>query len=205
MSETLDQAEKLVGQLAQAHRLCVGFYQRILPQFDQVAIAAADAHFWYWKPSENGMPCRGSSRPSDSWAWDFVPLFASTYAYRSHDGDAVKLGSKVVVFRLYIDDAFKKDSQQRRALKGEPDPLSLATGTPLVDVCLYRCVMESDKSFGVIWNELPWAEPSDDWCSTPDISEFEFCARHVPLAEFIINTGATQSWISEKFSDKQGQ
>lgn len=200
MSDILEQAKQLVGQLAQAHRLSVGFYQRILPLFDQLASEAADANFWYWRPTETNTPCRSSSRPSGSWAWDFVPLFASTHVYRSQDGDAVTKGSKVLAFRLYIDDAFKKKSPQRQNIKGMPDPLTLEPGTPIVEVCLYRCVMESDKPFDTVWDALPWAKPDEDWYSLSDMPEFELCAKYVGLAEFIAHVEATHAWIVEQFS-----
>ncbi len=56
MQHDLEQTTQLVTQLQQAHRLAAGFYQRILPLFDQIASQALDAEFWYWEPSENSPP-----------------------------------------------------------------------------------------------------------------------------------------------------
>ncbi|BCM73947.1 hypothetical protein KAM329D_43770 [Aeromonas caviae] len=40
MQHDLEQTTQLVTQLQQAHRLAAGFYQRILPLFDQIASQA---------------------------------------------------------------------------------------------------------------------------------------------------------------------
>ena len=139
-------ALQLVTQLQQAHRLAAGFYQRILPLFDQIASQALDAEFWFWEPSETSRPCRSGTRPSSSWAWDYLPLFASNHAYRDWDGDTAQQGDKTLVFRLFLDHDFRRTSSLRAGVKGQPDPLQL-NGQAIVEVTLFRCLENSDKHF----------------------------------------------------------
>lgn len=57
------QITDLVTQLQQAHRLATGFYQRILPLFDEIAEEALYTEFWYWNPTETSRPCGQFSPP----------------------------------------------------------------------------------------------------------------------------------------------
>ncbi|MGY3942203.1 hypothetical protein [Aeromonas tecta] len=198
MIHDITQTEQLVEQLRQAHRLVAGFYQRILPLFDQIAQESIDATFWYWKPSENGRPCSGSSRPSSSWVWDYIPLFASTHGYRTWDGDKARAGDMTLALRLYIDDAFKKGSFQRGNSKGMPDPLELKMGKAVVEVNLFRCTQDSELHFDELWSDIPWPEPTEQWTTAAQHQEVEYCVWHVPLAELLADPAVVTRWIKSR-------
>jgi hypothetical protein len=195
MSNDITPTEQLVEQLGQAHRLVAGFYQRILPLFDQIAQDSVDANFWFWNPSENDRPCSSAKRPSSYWAWDYIPLFASTHAYRTWDTDQAKRDDMTLVFRLYIDNAFKKESPQRMGRKGEPDPLQMESGKAVVEVKLYRCTQNSELHFDKLWHGIPWPQPSEHWTAATQREGIELCARDVPLAELLADPTAVTTWI----------
>lgn len=92
-------------------------------------------------------PSQPGSRPSSYWAWDFLPLFASTHAYQGRNDDKLQ-PDKALIFRLYLDDNFRKGSDLRARTKneGEPDPLEMSemSGKAVVEVTLYHCLQESD-------------------------------------------------------------
>ncbi|ELM3723720.1 hypothetical protein RYR28_002515 [Edwardsiella piscicida] len=196
MQHDLEQTTQLVTQLQQAHRLAAGFYQRILPLFDQIASQALDAEFWYWEPSETSRPCRSGTRPSSSWAWDYLPLFASDHGYRNWDGEMAKKGDTSLVFRLYIDHEFRHDSSSRSGVKGQPDPLKL-DGQAIVEVSLFSCLQDSDKHFGELWRPLPWPLHQPNWKQSEECGLLEVCSNHVPLAQLLADPDGIGRWIEE--------
>ncbi|MGR6749002.1 hypothetical protein [Aeromonas veronii] len=202
MPHDLEQATQLVTQLQQAHRLAAGFYQRILPLFDQIASQALDAEFWYWEPSENSRPCRSGTRPSSSWAWDYLPLFASNHAYRDRNGDTALKGDKTLVFRLYLDHDFRRTSSLRAGVKGQPDPLQL-NGQATVEVTLFRCLENSDKHFDELWRFVPWPLPQPEWQQSKESSQIAFCSNHVPLALLLADPDKTSEWIKQMFTSQK--
>lgn len=195
MTHDITKTEQLVEQLGQAHRLVAGFYQRILPLFDQIAQESIDASFWYWNPSENARPCSSAKRPSSYWAWDYIPLFASTHGYRTWEGNKALSGDMTLAFRLYIDDAIKKDSPQRGGGKGEPDPIGMKLGNAVVEVYLFRCTKDSEHSFDVLWDDIPWPEPTEQWTASIQHPEVAFCVRHIPLAKLLVDSAAVTGWL----------
>ncbi|MFB2891301.1 hypothetical protein ACEUB2_07820 [Aeromonas veronii] len=196
MQHDLEQTTQLVTQLQQAHRLAAGFYQRILPLFDQIASQALDAEFWFWEPSETSRPCRSGTRPSSSWAWDYLPLFASDHGYRNWDCETAKKGDTSLVFRLYIDHEFRHDSSSRSGVKGQPDPLQL-DGQAVVEVSLFSCLQDSDKHFGELWRPLPWPLHQPNWKQSEECGLLEVCSNHVPLAQLLADPDSVVDWIKE--------
>lgn len=196
MQYDLTQTTHLVNQIQQAHRLATGFYQRLLPLFNQLASQSLDAEFWYWEPSETNRLCRTTTRPSDCWAWDFLPLFASTHGYRNWDSDTAARGDITLVFRLYIDHDFRHDSSKRLGMKEEPDPLQL-DGQAIVEVSLFRCLENSDKPFNTLWSPVPWPHHQPDWKQSEECSLIETCSNHVPLAQLLADPDSVTCWIKE--------
>ncbi|MGH1411240.1 MAG: hypothetical protein ACRAUW_17310 [Aeromonas sp.] len=196
MQHDLEHTTQLVTQLQQAHRLAAGFYQRILPLFDQIASQALDAEFWYWEPSESSRPCRSGTRPSSSWAWDYLPLFASNHAYRDRNGDTALKGDKTLIFRLYIDDDFRQNSTLRTSTKGQPDPLQLS-GNAVVEVNLYRCLQDSDHHFWDLLKQISWPAHQPDWQQSDKCHQLEICSNHLPLAQLLADPDSMARWIEE--------
>jgi hypothetical protein len=155
---TKDRADALVEQVAAAHRMAVGFYQRLLPQLDDMA-RSLDLDFWYWEPLETGKPCRSTTAPSANWAWDMVPLYAATYVYRRLQGDRARKGDAALQFCVYLDTAFDSDERKRHGITGEPDPLTLPRGRSEVQMFLARCTADDPRHFDVLWKEADESDP----------------------------------------------
>lgn len=191
---------QLVTQLQQAHRLAAGFYHWLLPRFDEIAKEALNAEFWFWNPTETLRSSNRKDRPSRSWVWDYLPLFASTHAYRDRDGNTALKDGKAVIFRLYIDNDFRKDSDLRKSTNRQPDPLemsekSVSADKAVVEVNLYHCQQESDwallKDAGRPARQLNSQEKAQ--CKA-----LEICSTHRLLADFLADPDSVTNWIKEK-------
>lgn len=196
MQNNLEQATHFVTQLQQAHRIVAAFYQHILPLFDNLASQAMDADFWYWYPSETSRPCRTFTRPSSSWAWDFLPIFASEHAYKNWDSDTTKKGDETLVFRLWVDDDFRFSSPLRAGKKSQPNPLQL-DGQGIVEVILVRSLEDSERDFDNLWNDMPWPAHQPDWKQSEVCNLLEACSKHVSLAQLLTNPDDVAQWIKE--------
>jgi hypothetical protein len=161
MEMTLSEATQLVGQVQIAHRLSVGFYQRLLPLLTHIA-SELECMFWYWEPCHNDRPCQASTSPANKWAWDFMPLFAARYAYLNAEGDSAQSGDIAVFFTVHIDANYKPESRKRLGSKGQPDPVSLPIGEAEVEIILYRCDGENGDSFQRKFDLSPWPKRENE-------------------------------------------
>ena len=143
MKYDLQQTTKLVTQLQQAHRLAAAFYMRILPLFDTIAYQTLYSEFWFWEPTETYTPPRDTYPPSGTSAWCYLPLFASTHAYRDKTYSKAVKGDKALIFRNYIDYDFRSDSDLRI-----PSPIlwkCLARRQWLKSICTVACRKATGK------------------------------------------------------------
>lgn len=155
-----DDAANLVEQLQHAHRIAVAFYKRILPTFDDMATNLA-CEFWYWQPTETSRPSRSIAQPSRSWAWDYIPLFASDHVYwRTAKGKPAKSEDIILEFRLYVDDEFSSTNRKKNKIIDEPDPISLPIGAGILQIEIYRPVGTPKLSFDQIWEDSEEMEGS---------------------------------------------
>jgi len=161
-----EDAKTLVTQLQQAHRLSVAFYRRILPTFDTIA-NHFECEFWNWDPLHTSKPGRSTTQPSSSWAWDYVPLYASSHIYgRCEAEKQTSTNDLAIKFLLYIEDSFEPS---KRGTKGQPDPLSLPEGNAVVKVWLYRPKADYKKPFDDLWDEKDHADPqTGKWSSVSE-------------------------------------
>ena len=140
MEMSKEQAANIVSQLQQAHRISVAFYQRILPTFDLIANQFG-CTFHRWEPINTSLPSRSKSQPSESWAWDYVPLYASKHIYfnvkKEKSCSPQDFG---MVFYLNIENSFSAE-----ACKGQPDPISMTSGDAVIEVAVYRPKMKVGK------------------------------------------------------------
>lgn len=199
------QIPDLVTQLQQAHILAAGFYQRILPQFDWIASDALFNEFWEWNPCETKRPGQQETQPSSRWAWDYLPLFASAHDYRERNDDRAQQGDKALIFRLYIDDDFRKDSSLRARSNGEsePDPLQMS-GKAVVEVNLYRCRQSSNTLLSDLIKKAGWPAPQPDhWRQSASCQELEVCSKHLPLAELLADPNKVSEWIKDRSATVQ--
>lgn len=149
-----EKSKELVEQIQSAHRIAVAFSRRILPVFDAIA-EAFNCEFAYWEPIETQRPCRGTSQPSQYWAWDFVPLFASTHQYAREKGGKASPQDLAFEFDLYLDENFKKSKRKELGLSSSQQPggISLKTGRAIVEVYISRPKEVGKQSFDKLWNK----------------------------------------------------
>jgi len=196
---TTEQAQKLVVDVQVAHRLVVGFYERLLPSLDGGA-EKLGFDFWYWEPMHTARPCRSTTRPSKSWLWDMVPLFAATHVYRRVSGKRLKAGDMALAFNVYVDQNFKPEKRAALGQKGKPDPILLPRGESIIEVDLYRVVRKSTQDFEEAWDasEHPTHGRSDWHYVHKDI---EARTIDVPTSEFVSNPEDTLARLRASMSD----
>ncbi len=67
-------------QVRQAHRICAGFYQQVLPRIERVR-ELMDVQFLQWIPiSFDPSPSKGVS-PFKYWGWNFLPLMDTSFTF----------------------------------------------------------------------------------------------------------------------------
>lgn len=152
----LEKARDLIAQVQIAHRLAVAYYGILLSSVDEVA-AELGMNFWYWEPVETVMPRKGSRPPSASWAWDYVPLYASTHGYKKSSGPTVP-GDMCVTFDVYLEDSFEKERRKSAKVKGQPDPVLLPKGEARVEVAIYLALVADSRDFDVVWDGVEYPE-----------------------------------------------
>lgn len=148
-----EKSKELVKQIQCAHRIAVAFSRRILPVFDAIA-EAFNCDFAYWEPIETQRPCRGTSQPSQYWAWDFVPLFASTHQYSREKGGKASPDDLAFEFNLYMDENFKKKKRKELGLSNrQPGAINLDPGRAIVEIFISRPKEAGKQSFDKLWNK----------------------------------------------------
>lgn len=180
MGISREQAETLVNQVQQSHRLLAGFYKRILPAIDNLANQFG-AGFWYWGPTNFDRPCGSSTKPSGKWAWDFLPLVSATLVYVRNDEGNMRKSDLVMEFQLRNDPAVLREL---RVQKGQPDPTSMPVIEPSLRVYLYRPIADSDADLKREWEQV--SHPSGEAGVVTDLTNnLQATWLEAPLANFI--------------------
>lgn len=147
-TSTPQNLDALVAQSQIAHRLVVGFYQRLLPTIKQVA-TELEFTFWEWEPWVTDRPCKKSKDPTVHWAWDMVPMFASNLRYWRTNGTTTEVGDAVLSMYVSFDSSFS----DREWEDEEPDATQLPIGAATVQIYLSRCNKRSDTPLKKLWEE----------------------------------------------------
>ena len=180
MGLTQEDAVSLVTQVQQAHRLAVGFYQRILPALDNLA-AHFDTRFWFWEPKDLSRPCPVKSRPSDSWSWDFTPLVCSRFSYIRSSGSEMQVSDFIIELQLLIDPAVTREYRGKR---GQPDPTALEDVPPKLRTFLYWPAENSNEDLQEAYDNSPY--PSEAEGQVENVgSNLLSTWFEIPLAVFV--------------------
>ena len=147
-----ENAELIVDQIQNAHRILVAFYQRILPVFDTTANNFGCTTFIHWGPLNTDRVCTKKTRPSSKWAWDFIPLFNSVHIYWKTSGDKSSTSDLGLSLILFTDENFSKDNLKKLNIKGMPDPVTLPFGEAYIGVYAFKPVKSSKESFETLWD-----------------------------------------------------
>lgn len=198
MEMNVAQAEVLVTQVQTAHRLAVGFYQRLLPLLTRIA-GEFDTQFWYWEPTNTSRPSPSTTSPNNKWKWDLVPLFASRHVFRRIAGEQAQQGDVAIVFNVYLDEDFKPERRKSLGIKGQPDPLSL-NGSATVEIYLYRCTVDSEAPFHKMWDAVEWPDDKIKGWHTVG-QKMSACRLGYPLAQFIAAPEGVIADVQKAFAE----
>lgn len=187
-SSSTENFDALVAQAQIAHRLVVGFYQRLLPTIQQVA-KELELTFWEWEPYVTNRPCTKSKNPADYWAWDMAPLMASNHRYWRTNGNTAEVGDAILNLYVSFDSHFSNDDWEQWGIVDdqEPDATRLPMGSAMVEIYLGRCDKRSRKPLKQLWDESGDMEDDDD-----DIGRWQAISQNLnaiylkkSLADFI--------------------
>lgn len=151
-SDTPQDFDGLVRQTQIAHRLVAGFYQRLLPTIKQLA-QQLELTFGEWEPYVTKRPCQKSQDPTSRWAWDMVPMMASSHSYLRTNGNTSEVGDVALDLYIFLDNNYSdQDWEQWGVGEGlEPDAIQLPIGQPVVEIYLGRCDQRSDMPLKQLW------------------------------------------------------
>lgn len=145
--------DDLVSQAQVAHRLLAGFYQRLLPTIQQVA-QQLQLSFYEWEPTVTNRPCRKSSNPADSWAWDMLPIMAHTQRFMRSESRESAVGDIALDFFVTFDSNYShRDdwSKWQISKNKEPDATTTPLGQALVELYLGRCEKHHKSDLKELW------------------------------------------------------
>lgn len=145
--------DDLVSQAQIAHRLLAGFYQRLLPTVQQVA-QQLQLNFYEWEPTVTSRPCRKSSNPADSWAWDMLPITAHIQRFMRSESRESAVGDIALDFFFTFDSNYSNHDDWRKwqvSKNKEPDATSMPIGQALVELYLGRCEKHHKSGLKELW------------------------------------------------------
>lgn len=186
MAITKANANHLVNQLQNAHRISVAFYRRFLPLLDNLANEVGCA-FSYWHPLETERVCLQKTRPSSKWAWDFIPLFASHHVYWRTASNTVTPTDAGLAFSLYIDDNFSTEKRKQKKISGQPDAVTLPIGNAVLQLYIYRPLKKSKQTFSDLWKNTPEPEIGEEMMQ-PLGENMQGIGFEWPLADILYDT-----------------
>ncbi|TFF41666.1 hypothetical protein [Pseudomonas sp. RIT623] len=182
MTITQNEAAALVRQVQGAHRLLAGYYGRLLMTLDSLA-AKFGANFWYWNPIDFDRPCRSYTSPTSKWSWDFLPLLNANLVYTRTDD----IQQVAIQFRVLTDPSLLKENRRGN---NQPDPVSLATSTPLLRIYAYRLKDGSPQAIKDAWDDMSY--PKSEPLEVCELSEHVSCIWwESDLGDFIVSTQDT--------------
>ena len=192
-SDTPQDFDALVKQTQIAHRLVTGFYQRLFPTIKQLA-QQLELTFWEWGPYVNRRPCPKGQDPTDRWAWDMVPMMASSYSYVRANDTVSEVGDIVLDLYIFFDSNYSdQDWEQWGVGEGlEPDATQLPIGQPTLEIYLGRCDRRSDTPIKQLW------------MSAGDLDEKESTIGHWQAISSHINAVYLKKTLTEFIAQPEG-
>ncbi|MGQ7745156.1 hypothetical protein ACUNDQ_13190 [Pectobacterium brasiliense] len=114
-------------QVRQAHRICAGFYQQVLPRIERVR-ELMDVQFLQWIPiSFDPSPSKGVS-PFKYWGWNFLPLMDTSFTFFKKSASLPRYFSPndyILDIRLITDSELECGRREETYMKQEPDACKL--------------------------------------------------------------------------------
>nr|WED69318.1 hypothetical protein PJ912_04695 [Pectobacterium colocasium] len=118
--------EDSLQQVRQAHRICAGFYQQVLPRIERVR-ELMDVRFLQWNPiSFNSLPSNAKSPLNTYWVWNFLPLMDTSFTFlKKSESRYFRPDDYILDIRLITDSELEWEYREETYMKKEPDACEL--------------------------------------------------------------------------------
>ncbi|MFJ5451622.1 hypothetical protein ACIPT4_01040 [Pectobacterium jejuense] len=118
--------EESLQQVRQAHRICAGFYQQVLPRIERVR-ELMDVQFLQWNPiSFNSLPSSAKSPLNTYWVWNFLPLMDTSFTFlKKSESRYFCPDDYILDIRLITDGELEWEYREKTYMKQEPDACEL--------------------------------------------------------------------------------
>lgn len=196
--------DDLVSQAQIAHRLLAGFYQRLLPTIRQVT-QQLQLNFYEWDPTITSRPCRKSSNPADSWAWDMLPLMAHSQSFMRSEGRESAVGDIALDFFVTFDSNYSHGddwSEWKVSKNQEPEANKMPLGQAMVELYLGRCEKHHKSGLKELWMNAKDLKEEEQligrWQNIG--THFNAVYLKMTLAEFISNPKAVVDQVTSLLS-----
>ncbi|GKX47583.1 hypothetical protein [Pectobacterium carotovorum] len=117
--------EDSLQQVRQAHRICAGFYQQVLPRIERVQ-ELMDIRFLQWNSiSFESSPSKSVS-PFKCWKWDFLPLMDTSFTFiKKSESRYFCPNDYILDIRLITDSELEWKHRENVYSEQEPDACKL--------------------------------------------------------------------------------
>ncbi|PKX83630.1 hypothetical protein A0G02_08830 [Pectobacterium peruviense] len=117
--------EDSLQQVRQAHRICAGFYQQVLPRIERVQ-ELMDMRFLQWNSiSFDSSPSKSVS-PFKCWKWDFLPLMDTSFTFIKKSASRYFCPDDYILdIRLITDSELEWKHREEVYSEQEPDACKL--------------------------------------------------------------------------------
>ncbi|ASY80253.1 hypothetical protein BJK05_09675 [Pectobacterium polaris] len=117
--------EDSLQQVRQAHRICAGFYQQVLPRIERVQ-ELMDIRFFQWNSiSFESSPSKSVS-PFKCWKWDFLPLMDTSFTFiKKSESRYFCPNDYILDIRLITDSELEWKHRENVYSEQEPDACKL--------------------------------------------------------------------------------
>ncbi|MFJ5365749.1 hypothetical protein ACIPR9_11625 [Pectobacterium punjabense] len=117
--------EDSLQQVRQAHRICAGFYQQILPRVERVK-ELMGVKFVQWKPSSFYPLQSKTVNPLKNWGWRFLPLIDTSFTFlKKSVSHYFCTNDYILDIRLIIDSELEWAHREETYMNQEPDACEL--------------------------------------------------------------------------------
>lgn len=156
----INETDELFTQIRTAHRLLAAYYQRLLPQIEQIALEA-NTEFYFWQPQRFSAPGQSNSNPFKKWQWDLLPGVVTRYVFKNVKTLKTVTKNDYILEFIVINDSGINDEQ----CNGQPDALNLnvavADAKSILRVAIYRAIKDVDAGFYQEWEAGRYPDYTD--------------------------------------------
>ncbi|UMO86377.1 hypothetical protein HP572_13365 [Pectobacterium sp. PL64] len=157
--------EDSLQQVRQAHRICAGFYQQVLPRIERVG-ELMSVQFLQWNPiSFDTSPSRGVN-PFKRWGWRFLPLIDTSFTFIKKSSSRYFCPNDYILdIRLITDSELEWEHRKEVYAEQEPDACELNKMAKQTETYLaiylfspIKQIHNNNEVFDRIWRHAAYPE-----------------------------------------------